>query len=91
MTRRRRSESPRARGWLRDGEGGFALSGPRYYKLFETSLLEMVTKYDVNQFKIDGTGNVNQVFPGSLFDSDFSAAIHLIERLRQQDPSVFII
>jgi hypothetical protein len=71
-------------------KGGFALSGPRYYKLFETSLLEMVTKYDVNQFKIDGTGNVNQVFPGSLFDSDFSAAIHLIERLRQQDPSVFI-
>ena len=50
----------------------------------------MVTKYGVNQFKIDGTGNVNQVFPGSLFDSDFSAAIHLIERLRQQDPGVFI-
>ena len=71
-------------------KGGFALSGPRYYSLFETSLLEMVTKNGVNQFKIDGTGNVNQVFPGSLFDSDFSAAIHLIERLRQQDPSVFI-
>ena len=71
-------------------KGGFALSGPRYYKLFETNLLEMVTKYGVNQFKIDGTGNVNQVFPGSLFDSDFSAAIHLIERLRQQDPGVFI-
>lgn len=69
---------------------GFALSGPRYYKLFETSLLEMVTKYDANQFKIDGTGNVNQVFPGSLFDSDFSAAIHLIERLRQQNPKLFI-
>ena len=71
-------------------KGGFALSGPRYYKLFETNLLEMVTKYGVNQFKIDGTGNVNQVFPGSLFDSDFSAAIHLIERLRQQDPGAFI-
>jgi len=71
-------------------EGGFALSGPRYYKLFETSLLEMVTKYDANQFKIDGTGNVNQVFPGSLFDSDFSAAIHLIERLRQQNTKLFI-
>jgi len=71
-------------------KGGFALSGPRYYSLFETSLLEMVTKNGVNQFKIDGTGNVNQVFPGSLFDSDFSAAIHLIERLRQENPSVFI-
>jgi len=41
-------------------KGGFALSGPRYYKLFETSLLEMVTKYGVNQFKIDGTGNVKR-------------------------------
>ncbi|MFZ1939448.1 MAG: enterotoxin [Terracidiphilus sp.] len=71
-------------------KGGFALSGPRYYELFETNLLEMVTKYGVNLFKIDGTGNVNQVFPGSLFDSDFSAAIHLIERLRQQDPNIFI-
>ena len=71
-------------------KGGFALSGPRYYKLFETRLLEMVTKYGVNQFKIDGTGNVDQVFPGSLFDSDFSAAIHLIERLRQENPGVFI-
>jgi hypothetical protein len=71
-------------------KGGFALSGPRYYKLFETNLLEMITKYGVNQFKIDGTGNVNQVFPGSLFDSDFSAAIHLIERLRQQGPKIFI-
>ncbi len=71
-------------------KGGFALSGSRYYQLFETDLLNMVTKYGVNQFKIDGTGNVNQVFPGSLFDSDFSAAIHLIERLRQQDSKIFI-
>ena len=31
-----------------------------------------------------------QVFPGSLFDSDFSAAIHLIERLRAQEPNIFI-
>jgi hypothetical protein len=44
----------------------------------------------VNQFKFDGTGNASQVFPGSLFDSDFSAAIHLIDRLRRQDPGIFI-
>jgi hypothetical protein len=30
------------------------------------------------------------VFPGSLFDSDFSAMIHLVERLRQQEPNIFI-
>jgi hypothetical protein len=71
-------------------KGSFALSGPRYYKLFEKTCLQMITKYGVNQFKFDGTGNVSQVFPGSLFDSDFSAAIHLIERLRQQDPGIFI-
>jgi hypothetical protein len=71
-------------------KGGFALSGPRYYELFEKTCLEMISKYGVNQFKFDGTGNVNQVFPESLFDSDFSAAIHLIERLRQQDPNIFI-
>ena len=71
-------------------KGGFALSAPKYYKLFETTCLEMIAKYGVNQFKFDGTGNVSTVFPGSLFDSDFSAAIHLIERLRQREPSIFI-
>jgi hypothetical protein len=50
----------------------------------------MVDKYNVNQFKFDGTGNADRVFPGSAFDSDFDAAIHLIERLRQQKPSTFI-
>jgi hypothetical protein len=71
-------------------KGGFALSAPRYYGLFEKTCLGMITKYGVNQFKFDGTGNASQVFPGSLFDSDFSAAIHLIERLREQEPDIFI-
>ncbi|MGH9598589.1 MAG: enterotoxin, partial [Terracidiphilus sp.] len=71
-------------------KGGFALSAPRYYGLFERTCLTMIDKYGVNQFKFDGTGNASTVFPGSLFDSDFSAAIHLIERLRQQEPNVFI-
>ena len=66
-------------------KGGYALSAPKYYQLFAATCLEMITKYGVNQFKFDGTGNASTVFPGSLFDSDFSAAIHLIERLRQQE------
>ncbi len=70
--------------------GGFALSGPRYFEHFEQTCLMMIGKYGVNQFKFDGTGNVSTVFPGSLFDSDFSAAIHLIGQLRKQEPSVFI-
>jgi len=71
-------------------KGGFALSGPKYYRRFEDVCLTMMKNYGVNQFKFDGTGNANQVFPGSEFDSDFSAAIHLIDRLRQQDPSIYI-
>ncbi len=70
--------------------GGYALSGPRYYAKFEETCLNFINRYGVNQFKIDGTGNASQVFAGSVFDSDFSAAIHLIERLRQADPQVFI-
>ena len=70
--------------------GGFALSAPKYYGLFERTCLDMISKYGVNQFKFDGTGNAGTVFPGSIFDSDFSAAIHLIERLRKQEPDIFI-
>jgi len=71
-------------------KGGFALSAPRYYSLFEKTCLGMISRYGVNQFKIDGTGNASQVFSGSIFDSDFSAAIHLIEELRRQDPNIYI-
>jgi hypothetical protein len=71
-------------------DGGYALSGPRYYAKFEQTCLNFVKRDGVNQFKFDGTGNAGQVFPGSLFDSDFSAAIHLVERIRRQNSQVFI-
>jgi hypothetical protein len=70
--------------------GGYALSGPKYYSRFEQVCLEMVDRYGVNQFKIDGTGNANRVFPGSAFDSDFDAAIHLIQVIRARKPGIFI-
>jgi hypothetical protein len=69
---------------------GYALSGPKYYQRFEQVCLEMVDRYHVNQFKIDGTGNADRVFPGSAFDSDFDAAIHLIEVVRRDKPTTFI-
>jgi hypothetical protein len=50
----------------------------------------MVTQYDVNQFKLDGTGNVDQVVKGSAFSSDFDAAIHLIGDLRKLKPDLYI-
>jgi hypothetical protein len=69
---------------------GYALSGPKYYAAFRDVAMEMVHKYGANQFKFDGTGNVNSVFMGSRFDSDFAAAIHLIGELREAKPDIFI-
>jgi hypothetical protein len=69
---------------------GYALSGPKYYDAFRDVCVEMIRKYGVNQFKFDGTGNVDSVFPGSRFDSDFAAAIHLIGELRDAKPDIFI-
>jgi hypothetical protein len=78
----------------RDGyeivDGGLALSGPKYYARFHQAVTEMVTKYGVNQFKFDGTGNADRVVKGSVFSSDFDAAIHLIGDLRQLKPDIFI-
>ncbi len=78
----------------RDGyelQGGLlALSGPKYYVRFHEAVTELVAKYGINQFKFDGTGNANQVIKGSEFSSDFDAAIHLIEDLRQLKPDLYI-
>jgi hypothetical protein len=71
-------------------EGGFALSGPKYYARFREVSLDFIEKDGVNQFKIDGTGNVDSVFPGSSFDSDFAAAIRLIEDWRGKKPDLYV-
>lgn len=69
---------------------GYALSGPKYFHRFQQICLDMLDRYHVNQFKFDGTGNADRVFPSSAFDSDFDAAIHLIERLRKEEPKLFV-
>ena len=71
-------------------ESGLALSGPKYYKYFRDTCLDMIAKYGVNQVKFDGTGNANEVIKGSEFDSDFDAAIHLIGELRARKPDIYI-
>jgi hypothetical protein len=70
--------------------GGFALSGPKYYATFRDACVQFVNEYGVNQFKFDGTGNADRVVPGSNFDSDFAAAIHLIGELRTLKPDLYI-
>ncbi len=71
-------------------EGGFALSGPKYFARFRDTCQLMIRRYGINQFKIDGTGNANRAFPGSAFDSDFDAAISLIGELRREKPDLFV-
>ena len=71
-------------------DDGLALSGPKYYQRFHDAVMELVNKNGVNQFKFDGTGNADSVFPGSAFDSDFSAAIQLINDIRKAKPDIFI-
>ena len=69
---------------------GFALSGPIYYKRFRDTCVDMIRRYGVNQFKIDGTGDASSTAPGSPFDSDFDAAIHLIGDLRAEEPDLYV-
>lgn len=70
--------------------GGLALSGPKYYQRFHDVVLDLVNKDGINQFKFDGTGNADSVFPGSRFDSDFAAAIQLIQDIRKDKPDTYI-
>jgi len=75
---------------LETNEGGFALSGPKYYRYFRDTCLDLIEKYGINQFKFDGTGNADEVIAGSEFDSDFDAAIHLIGELRSKKPDLYV-
>lgn len=69
---------------------GLALSGPVYYKRFREVCLDMIKRYGVNQFKLDGTGSSSTVVPGSAFGSDFEAAIALIGDLRGVKPDLYV-
>ncbi len=71
-------------------KGGFALSGPIYYKRFRDVCMSMVRRYGVNMFKFDGVGRAVGTVPGSQFGSDFEAAIQLIDDLRVEKPDIFI-
>ena len=71
-------------------DDGLALSAPEYWKRFHHVVMNLLDRDGVNQFKFDGTGNVDSVYPGSRFDSDFAAAIQLIEDIRADKPGTFI-
>ncbi|GAA4484600.1 enterotoxin [Gluconacetobacter asukensis] len=71
-------------------DDGFDLSGPKYYAVFHDAVMRMLKEDCINQFKFDGTGNADQVAPGSVFNSDFDAAIHLIADIYAARPNTFI-
>lgn len=87
--RDRRLATGRAAGMEVDAQG-YALSGPRYFERFRQVCRELVDEHGVNHFKFDGTGSADKQTPGSAFDSDFAAAIALIEDLRTRRPDLFI-
>jgi len=71
-------------------DNGLALSAPKYWKRFHHVAMTLLNDDCINQFKFDGTGNVDSVYPGSRFDSDFAAAIKLISDIRADKPNTFI-
>ncbi len=87
--RKERLAAATAGGYEVDDQG-LALSGRKYYALFHDVTLDLLKKYGINQFKVDGTGSPDKVTPGSEFDSDFAAAIALIGDLRAAKPDLFI-
>ncbi len=84
-----RLENGAAKG-LETNAGGFVLSGPAYYEVFRKASLGLLQTSGVNQFKIDGAGNADSVFPGAAFDSDFQAAISLIGEWRKARPDLYV-
>ncbi len=71
-------------------ERGFALSGPKYYKLFRDMCLHMIRENGVNHFKFDGTSGEAAPAKGSKFGSDFEAMIALIDELRDEKADLYI-
>jgi len=87
--REKRLAAGKAAGYEVDTQG-YALSGPKYFARFKTVTLDFVKNQGINQFKFDGTGSPDKQYPGSAFDSDFSAAISLIGDLRAAEPDLFV-
>lgn len=87
--RAQRLTSARSAGYEIDDDG-LALSGPKYYELFDGVVARFISDGGVNQFKIDGTGSAQHVFPGSPFGSDFEAAIALISDMRRRKPDIYV-
>ena len=79
-----------AGGKFETSERGFTLTGRKYYDHFKGMCLHMIQENGVNHFKFDGTSAEATPAPGSVFGSDFEAAISLIRELRNARPDIYI-
>jgi hypothetical protein len=68
---------------------GFSLAGPKYYARFREICLEMIKKYDVNQFKFDGLSAGSKAAVAGL-TRDGDAMLRLLADLRAAKPDIFI-
>jgi hypothetical protein len=87
--RHERIAAAKAAGYEVDDDG-LALSGPKYYELFHSVVMNFIERGGVNQFKVDGTGSSATVYPGSHFGNNFEAAIRLIEDMRNAEPDIYV-
>ncbi len=67
-----------------------ALSGSKYYEMFKAVCVDMIRKYDVNLFKLDGIGMAETGVSGGRFGNDIDAVLSLGAELREERPDVFI-
>ncbi len=87
--KRQRLAAAKLAGYETDTDG-LALSGPKYYQYFHEVVMRFIQQGGVNQFKIDGTGSLSTVLPGSRFGNNFEAAISVIDDMRSAEPDIYV-
>jgi hypothetical protein len=89
VPRNRRLAAGKPQGY-ETNDGGFALSGPKYYARFRDACAGLVKTNNANHFKFDGLGRGTSRVEGSAFNSDFEAAISLIDDLRRLRKDLYV-
>jgi hypothetical protein len=92
-----RLETGRRNGYeITEDRAYFCIAGPSYHAKLKQSMLEMVRKYHVNHFKIDGVPFMcNSTGHGHLTgiysrEADMRAFIDILSSLRAADPNIFL-
>jgi hypothetical protein len=90
--RKERLEFGRRQGY-ETNRSGFTLAGPKYFETFRTVCEDMIRRQGIGYLKFDGIGDLGDWLPkgpGRDYGGDMQALLHLIDRLRQLRPDLFI-